>query len=271
MKTLTTLNWTIIGLYGILAIYLLIVSNGPNSDPAGKGMMGGLVLILLIFAGLLVFLNLRESRTAIISAAVLGGLPLLLVGTNLIHEGIVTARNEKELSDQEVNHEPYYTANTSVADSDSAAATQTVLDFLQWYKTNLSLISQINLVNQEPGNVYSVNERNTERYLIYLRSSEFLTDHYLNEWETFFRERQAGFEASPQNEGPPTGFEYDLVMLTQDVDMQMDSLNQLKINSTTVHQDKASVQFFLLEDYEFRLVKQHNRWLINEILNLSAE
>ncbi|MVM38001.1 hypothetical protein GO730_11015 [Spirosoma sp. HMF3257] len=127
------------------------------------------------------------------------------------------------------------------------------------------------LVNQQPGKNYSVNAKNGERYLAYLKSSRLLTDKYLNEWRTYFKERQAGFQASPQNEGPPTGFEYDLVMLSQDVDQQLNSLKSLKINSVKIRQNRASVTFFLLEDYEFRLVRQNNRWLINEILNLSAE
>ncbi|GAB4025013.1 hypothetical protein [Spirosoma gilvum] len=148
---------------------------------------------------------------------------------------------------------------------------QTVVDFLNWYKTNMLPISKIQLVDQKPGKVYTVNFANTERYLSYLKSSQRLTDSFLSEWRTYFKERQEGFQLSHQNEGPPTGFEYDLVMLTQDVESQMDSLKTLKINSVKVNGNRATVKFFLLEDYEFRLVKRNNRWLINEILNLSAE
>jgi len=154
---------------------------------------------------------------------------------------------------------------------DSTAATQTVMDFLRWYKANLGPISKIYLVNQQPGKNYSVNDKKAERYLTYLKSSHLLTDKYLNGWRTYFKERQAGFRATPQNEGPPDGFEYDLVMLTQEVDRQMDSLKTLKMKAVKVQQNKASVKFFLLQDYEFRLVRQNNRWLINEILNSSAE
>lgn len=155
--------------------------------------------------------------------------------------------------------------------TDSEAATRTVLDFLRWYKAHISATSKIILVNQQAGKAYSVNKKNAEQYLTYLKSSHMLTDTYLNEWRTYFNERQAGFQLSPQHEGPPTGFEYDLVMLSQDVDEQLNSLKSLKINSVKVRQNRASVKFFLLEDYEFRLIRQNNRWLINEILNLSAE
>ncbi|WP_232074165.1 hypothetical protein [Spirosoma aureum] len=150
-------------------------------------------------------------------------------------------------------------------------ATRAVQDFLHWYKTHIDSASRIILVNQLAGKPYSVNVKNGERYLAYLRSSHLLTDAYLAEWKTYFHERQAGFRASPQNEGPPLGFEYDLVLLSQDVDQQLASLKTLKIENVKVRQDRATVKLLLLYNYEFRLVKINNRWLINEILNLSAE
>lgn len=158
-----------------------------------------------------------------------------------------------------------------VTANDSVRATQTVLTFLNWYKKNIHATSRIPLVNQQVGKPYSVNLKNGEQYLAYLRSSNLLTDRYLNEWRTFFRERNEGFQISPQTEGPPSGFEYDLVMLTQDVDLRLNSLNKLTVDKVTIRKERSTVQFTLEDTYEFRLVHQHNRWMINEILNLSQE
>ncbi len=143
--------------------------------------------------------------------------------------------------------------------------------FLTWYKTQLPALSRILLVNQSPGKPYSVNLKNGEQYLVYLKSSHLLTNTYLNEWRTFFKERDAGFRFSPQSEGPPTGFEYDLVMLSQEVDLQMASLKSLKIDRITIAKNRATVELTLLGAYEFRLVKQNGRWMINEILNTGEE
>ncbi|MGA0557295.1 hypothetical protein ACO2Q8_11630 [Larkinella sp. VNQ87] len=148
---------------------------------------------------------------------------------------------------------------------------RTVTGFLSWYKSHADSISRIILVDQKPGKNYAVNFKNGEKYLTYLRSSQRLTDRYLNEWRLYFRERQQGFQLSPQNEGPPTGFEYDLVLLSQEVDTQLASLNKLKIEKVTVRKDRASVEVDLLANYEFRLVRQNGVWRIDEILNLSAE
>ncbi|QMW07026.1 hypothetical protein H3H32_20315 [Spirosoma foliorum] len=154
---------------------------------------------------------------------------------------------------------------------DSATAAQTVRTFLTWYKNHIQAANRIPLVNQQAGKPYSVNIQNGERYLTYLKSSQLLTDSYLNGWRTFFKERQESFRISPQTEGPPTGFDYDLVMLNQDVDMQLASLKSLKIKRVTIDRQQAVVMCVLFDTYEFRLVHDANQWLINEILNVSQE
>ena len=60
-------------------------------------------------------------------------------------------------------------------------------------------------------------------------------------------------------------------MLNQDVDMQLDSLNALTIKRVTIEKQQATVTCVLFDTYEFRLMRDTNRWLINEILNLSQE
>ncbi|GAB3499741.1 hypothetical protein GCM10027341_23650 [Spirosoma knui] len=155
--------------------------------------------------------------------------------------------------------------------SDSAQAAQAVVTFLQWYKKNLGAVSRIDLVNQDEVRGYSVNFKNSEQYLAYLKKSNGLTERYLNDWRTYFKERDEGFRLTRQNEGPPTGFDYDLVMLNQDVDEQMDSLNRLTINDVAIAKNQATVTCTLFITYEFRLVRRDNHWLIDEILNLSDE
>ena len=159
------------------------------------------------------------------------------------------------------------TSNTT----DSQQARQTILDFLTWYKKNISAINRFPLVNQKGEEPYSVNLKNGERYLGYLKKSNLLTDKYLDNWRQYFKERNEGFRQNPENEGPPTGFEYDLVLLSQDVDMQLNSLSSLKINKITVLNNSAKVNLKLIEEYQFQLVRRNNRWMINNILNLSQE
>ncbi len=173
---------------------------------------------------------------------------------------------------REAAHKIHYQAIGSQSIStDAQQAGQTVVAFLTWYKTHMQAINRFPLVNQQAGKPYSVNLKNGERYLAYLKSSTLLSDAYLNQWRTYFAERDAGFRLSPQDEGPPDGFEYDLVMLTQDVDKELASLKSLKMGKITIVKNKATVILTLLGAYEFRLVRQNNHWLINEILNTGEE
>ena len=165
----------------------------------------------------------------------------------------------------------FETAPIASGVTDSQEAKQAVVDFLTWYKNHINGASRIVLVNQEEGKPYSVNLNNGERYLTYLKSSNFLTAEYLDDWRQFFKERNEGFRLNPQFEGPPTGFDYDLVMLTQDVDMRLASLSEMKIEKVTVSKDRATVKLTLSDGNEFKLQRRNNRWLINEILNLSQE
>jgi hypothetical protein len=159
----------------------------------------------------------------------------------------------------------------SVISPETQQAGQTVVAFLHWYKTHMQAVNRFPLVNQQAGKPYSVNFKNGEQYLACLKSSHLLTDAYLSQWRTYFNERNTGFRLSPQDEGPPAGFEYDLVMLTQDVDKQLASLKSVKISKVAVVKNRATVVLTLLDAYEFRLIRQNNHWLINEILNLSQE
>ena len=160
-------------------------------------------------------------------------------------------------------------ATDSEISPDAEEVRRRVIAFLTWYKNHIQEANRIPLVNQTAGKPYSVNIKNGEGYLTYLKSSQMLTDAYLNQWRVFFKERQEGFRLNPQYEGPPTGFDYDLVMLNQDVDMQLAALDSLKMDNLSVVSNIATVGFTLLDTYEFRLVRQNGHWLINEILNQS--
>lgn len=156
-------------------------------------------------------------------------------------------------------------------DKNAEAAAKTVLGFLKWYQSNFQELKQIRLVNQEKESGYRVDFQNSERYLAFLKTSHLLSNGFLNEWRVYFNERDEGFRLSPQTEGIPTGFEYDLILLSQNPEKVLVSLNMLKINRQSAFKEKATVQLRLLDEYEFRLVKKANEWVINEILNLSQE
>ncbi|GAB4031568.1 hypothetical protein [Spirosoma jeollabukense] len=86
MKIITTLNWIIISLYGLSLLYLLATTNNPNNDAAGRGMISGFIILLLIFGAILIGLNLYNSQTTRIIALVIGGSPVVFMAIFLISE-----------------------------------------------------------------------------------------------------------------------------------------------------------------------------------------
>jgi hypothetical protein len=54
--------------------------------------------------------------------------------------------------------------------------------------------------------------------------------------EKVLKRRKDELQANPQNEGPPYGFEFDQVMMVQDIDSELDSLPRFKVVSTHVKQ-----------------------------------
>ena len=95
MKTITIVNWVLVGLYGAVLVFSLININRSGNDAAGRGMESGLIFIgVLILAGLVV-LNLLPYRAAKITALVVAGLPLLIVVYNLISNYVESYQQEK--------------------------------------------------------------------------------------------------------------------------------------------------------------------------------
>ncbi|MFD2934868.1 hypothetical protein [Spirosoma flavum] len=188
-----------------------------------------------------------------------------IIWVTLLTPGALTSQRKVMFATSDVS------IRTSVPIADSLQAGQVVLAFLSWYKTHMQAINRRPLINQPVGKPYSVNLKNGEYYLAYLKSSHLLSDTYLNQWRIYFKEHNKSFRLNPQDEGPPDGFEFDLVLQSQDVEKQLASLKSMKINKVTIVRNQATVALTLLGAYEFRLVRQSNHLVINEILNIGQE
>lgn len=103
MKIITTANWILVSLYGMLLMYTLINLNRSGNDAAGRGMeLGFMVIGALLLAGL-VWLNLRPWPTPKIIALLLAGLPLLLILYNLGSNYWVSVQQQKRDQAQGLN------------------------------------------------------------------------------------------------------------------------------------------------------------------------
>ena len=149
---------------------------------------------------------------------------------------------------------------------------KTVVDFLKWYRENHEKISKIQMVNMPPvedtDSFYTVNFDETEGYLTLLKKSGFVSDRYLQQWRDYFKKAGKKLEQDKVNDGPPEGFEFDFVLWTQEIDETLEAINEPKLISEKITQNKAIVKIDIMMRLEFKLSKQNGKWLIDDIQNL---
>ena len=152
----------------------------------------------------------------------------------------------------------------------------TVIDFLNWYKNNYETVNQFNLVknkgvNYDSTKFYSVNFEESEKYLKKLKSSGFISDNYINKWRKYFKEHDEYLKKNPQNDGPPYGFDYDFVLLTQEIDKTIESNVKLKLLDIKESNESSIVKIDIMMRLSFSLSKCNGKWLIDNIENMVIE
>lgn len=171
-----------------------------------------------------------------------------------------------------------YTSNAAIEgnDSDVDASTVTqmeatqvpiVVDFLKWYKKKYHEISTLSLVNTSEEH-YSVDLSECEAYLNLLQSSGYVSFRYIEQMRLYFETYFEKYKTALYTDGPPDGFDYDLVLLTQEVDDTMQAIEHIKImecvmTDSTHQKVKVDIMPSILT---FSLsYNQETGWLIDHI------
>lgn len=155
--------------------------------------------------------------------------------------------------------------------------TNRILEFLTWYGKNLPKLNEMELVNNSFGEkvdstkFYSVNFENTEKYLTEFKKSGLFSEKYIESQRNYFKKCESDFIASPENEGPPSGFGYDIVMKSQEFDIE-EMKRDLKIKNlnATEKTAKLTADFGVYYKLNFILSKENDVWKIDDIINSEA-
>lgn len=148
---------------------------------------------------------------------------------------------------------------------DSLAISETISGFLSWYKTNYDSATSFRWVTSDAKGYYLVNAENCEAWLKFLAASGFLTENYLNDWRRYFELESANLREHPQNEGPPEGFNMDLVLWTQEPELTLDSLKSLRYRMLHWQADSATIAMENYNALSCSLVKKDGTWRISRI------
>jgi hypothetical protein len=151
----------------------------------------------------------------------------------------------------------------------------TVVNFLAWYRVQQVRLSNIPMVNkpgmQNATKYYSINVKQTERYLSELKRSGFISDRYIRRWRAYFQECSENLKNNPQDDGPPDGLEFDLVMWSNsDYEEELSALDKIEIVDSHQNSRDASVVVKFLGGRKLRytLAKERSTWKITQIENL---
>jgi hypothetical protein len=146
---------------------------------------------------------------------------------------------------------------------------QTVIGFLKWYNSHLKEFQKIYFIkdpfNYSATKYYSIDFNSTEKYISKLKSSGFIADYYLDSFRKYFKKCDEGFKKNPQNDGPPSGLEVDLIMWSNsDYEEELAHMDKVKVISEKINGDNATVKLKFFGDGErtYLLTKSNGKWLI---------
>lgn len=150
--------------------------------------------------------------------------------------------------------------------------TKTIVDFLDWYRHSAYYHSNafVNNVAQEYSDTakyYSVNFIETEKYLDTLKATGWISEKYIVQWRQYFTDCQKEFDKNPQNDGPPYGFDADLIMLSQEYEEDLDHLEKCRVAGLIVTGAKATVviEFYTGRRMKYLLSMNNGIWQIDDI------
>jgi hypothetical protein len=152
----------------------------------------------------------------------------------------------------------------------------TILNFLQWYRSNVTQIKQIELVNHstnpDSSNYYVVNADGAEQYLDAFQKSGFVTDNYIDKWREYFRKCNDNLRKSPQTETPVKGLDFDLVMLSKDYKEDLTRIEKSTVEWQNVSNDVGSITVGLPSAgrLKYKIIKQDGKWLIDDIKDIRS-
>ena len=155
--------------------------------------------------------------------------------------------------------------------NDSLKMIQTVKGFLSWYKNNYIIANSFGLTYQDKDGFYHVSLSQGKKYLSFLKSSGFISEKYTEIWFQYFKDKSAYMKENLQKEGPPDGFEFDLVLITQEPELILNEIEKLQFAVGKIDGNKALLQMAGETGYEIEMEKDNGKWMIEYIATLNYD
>lgn len=147
---------------------------------------------------------------------------------------------------------------------------KTAIDFYKWY-ANDKKIKDVEFLKdlKDSNNFYAIDFKGTEEYLSILKKTGLVSEKYLETQREYFKECEKYFKENPENDGPPYGLDYDLIMHSQDYDEDLANTDKIKVKEIyrKNNESKLKILFFGGGKIDVTLSKTNGKWLIDKIEN----
>ena len=161
--------------------------------------------------------------------------------------------------------------NVNVEIEDSVIIQNNVRAFLRWYRDNYKQAKTFRLTYPDERGTYQVDRNACKNFLAFLKSSSYISDEYIRLWQEYFDGKAEYFKENPQSVGPPEGFEFDLVLISQEPELIFQALENLNFQIIELTEKNAILQISGDWGYEIELSKTGDRWLIDYISTLNFD
>lgn len=151
---------------------------------------------------------------------------------------------------------------------------QVAYGFFIWCKNNQAPLDSINIIGDTGKGTpkyYKVDIAATEKYLAVIDKSGLVSKAYLAKWQKYFRQQADSLRVHPQNDGPPNGFDFNLLTYSQEPELYLANPRKAKQHTELLTPNRAVVKLdFTTEpkypDYRiFHLTRTNSTWLIDSI------
>ena len=153
-----------------------------------------------------------------------------------------------------------------IAKNDPVPAQQVIIQFLKWYKTNLNKANNFPILVKDSADNFMVNKAASTSYLNFLKSSQCISQKYIEYWKVFFDDKASELRDHPIQSDIPEGFDMDFVLITQEPDIVLNKIANLKFKIVSMNEKVALIAVRLPSDesvqYEFEMYKSKAGWQI---------
>jgi len=152
---------------------------------------------------------------------------------------------------------------------ESTKVKNSIVAFLQWYKVNLHEANKFPLLAKDSLGYYAVNKKAADDYLNFMRSSKWVSEKYIAYWITYFNDKAEMLKKEKLTSDMPEGFDFDFVLITQEPELILNKITQLKMSIISMNASTALVSVklpsFADVAYEFEMYKENEVWKIGYI------